>query len=143
MDWTSAQMSAAVVAGVVALITATVTALVTTRVAGRQLHRQYQLEFTSEYFAHQLMADPSRQMRSFEIIKEHLGGFEENELRRILVRAGGVRFETTGGNEMWGLLSRNREWLGAKIPQEWTMFPAERQAAETRKRRRSPEGRSR
>ena len=130
MDWTSAQMSAAVIAGVVALITAIITALVTTRVAGRQLHRQYQLEFASEYFARQLMADPSRSMRSFEIIKEHLGGFEENELRRILVRAGGIRFKTTGGNEMWGLLSRNREWLGTEIPQEWTMFPAQKQAAE-------------
>jgi hypothetical protein len=124
MDWTSAQVSAAVIAGVVALLTAIITAFVTTRVAARQLHRQYQLEFASEYFARQLMQDRNFQLRSFEVIKYHLGGFEEDELRKILVRAGGIRFESTGGNEMWGLLSRNREWLGATIPQDRTMFTA-------------------
>jgi hypothetical protein len=131
MDWTSAQVTAAVIAGVVALITAIVTAFVTTRVSGRQLHRQFQLEFASEYFAHQLMQDRKVPLRSFELIKYHLGGFDEDELRQILVRAGGIRFESTEGNEMWGLLSRNRKLLGATIPQEWTMFPAKEPVTET------------
>jgi len=33
------------------------------------------------------------------------------ELRKVLVRAGAVRFEGPGGKEMWGLLERNSEKL--------------------------------
>jgi hypothetical protein len=123
MDWSSPQVSAALIAGVVALVTAAVTAVVTFAVASRQLHRSFRLEFTSEHFAHELMKDPRFQLRSFELIKYHLAGFDDNELRKILVRAGGICFKSSEGNEMWGLLSRNRQLLGAVIPQESTMFP--------------------
>src|SRR5262249_23533125 len=33
-----------------------------------------------------------------------------DELRKILVRAGGIRL-TAGGQEVWGLLARNRQYL--------------------------------
>ena len=46
---------------------------------------------------------------SFLEIEKRLGGFEDNELRKILIRAGAVRFE--GDNELWGLLSRNTDDL--------------------------------
>jgi hypothetical protein len=34
-------------------------------------------------------------------------------LRKILVRAGGIRL-TAGGQEVWGLLTRNREYLSVE-----------------------------
>jgi hypothetical protein len=47
--------------------------------------------------------------RTFRVLKYHLSGFTDDELRKILVRAG-IRF-AAGGHEIWGLLARNREYL--------------------------------
>lgn len=44
--------------------------------------------------------------RSFQMLSARLGGFEENELRKILVRAGAVRYTRADGSEWWRLLSR-------------------------------------
>ncbi len=45
--------------------------------------------------------------RSFEHLKTKLGGFEEEELRKILVRAGAVRFiRKDDQKEFWCLVSR-------------------------------------
>ncbi len=44
--------------------------------------------------------------RSFEYLSKRLGGFEDNELRKILVRAGAVRYVRDNGSEWWRLLSR-------------------------------------
>lgn len=41
--------------------------------------------------------------RSFPMIRHHIGGFDSNELRRLLVRAGAVRFMAQDGTEMWAL----------------------------------------
>jgi hypothetical protein len=45
--------------------------------------------------------------RSFGAIKHRLGGYGDDELRRLLVSIGAVRFEGKGGEELWGLLNRN------------------------------------
>mgnify|MGYP000893371670 CR=1 FL=1 len=47
--------------------------------------------------------------RSFELLAKRLGGFEGNELRKILVRAGAVRYTRQDGTEWWRLLSRNEK----------------------------------
>ena len=44
--------------------------------------------------------------RSFEHLSKRLGGFEDNELRKILVRASAVRYTRENGSEWWRLLSR-------------------------------------
>ena len=51
--------------------------------------------------------------RTFRVLKYHLCGSTDDELRKILVRAGGIRL-TAGGQEVWGLLSRNREYLSVE-----------------------------
>ena len=111
--WVNAGVAAAIVAGVVALITAFITAVVTIGVAERKLRRDFRLEFAAEHVAHQLMMDDQWSLRSFAVIKQHLGGFEDDDLRRILVRAGAIRFTSRSGKELWGLLERNRHLLGA------------------------------
>ena len=50
--------------------------------------------------------------RSFGEIRKRPGGFDEDDLGKILVRAGAVRFQKKGekvgsDEELWGLLSRN------------------------------------
>lgn len=47
--------------------------------------------------------------RSFKMLKIRLGGFEDNELRKILVRAGAVRYIREDGSEWWRLISRIEE----------------------------------
>jgi hypothetical protein len=115
-DWSQAQLGAALVAGVVALVTAIVTALVTISISERKLRRDFGLEFAAERVAHELMQSKWR-LRSFDVIKFHLGGFEDDDLRKMLVKAGAIRFASKSGFELWGLLSRNRDLLGlTRVP---------------------------
>ncbi len=93
-------------------ITAFITALVTFIIQERKLKVEMikvRTEFMAEQAAKQLLESEQWQRRSFERIQKRLGGFEENELRKILVRAGAVRFEGDDGKEYWGLISRNRD----------------------------------
>jgi len=47
--------------------------------------------------------------RSFELLRKRLGGFTDDELRKILVRAGAVRYIREDETEWWRLLSRAKE----------------------------------
>ena len=48
----------------------------------------------------------------FTLLGTLIGGFEEDELRKILVRAGAVREYHNDGTEWWYLLSREQERIG-------------------------------
>ena len=52
--------------------------------------------------------------RSFETLQLHLGGFNDDELRKILVRAGAIRNFRQDGSEWWRLLSRMDEYIESK-----------------------------
>ena len=47
--------------------------------------------------------------RSFTYLSKRLGGFKDDELRKILVRAGAVRYIRADSSEWWRLLSRSEE----------------------------------
>jgi hypothetical protein len=68
--------------------------------------------FAAERVAHELMMDKAWKWRTFRVIQHHLGGFEDDELRKILVRAGAIRTKSIDGQELWGLLDRNRDAIG-------------------------------
>jgi hypothetical protein len=70
--------------------------------------------FAAEHVAHELMKHETWKLRSFRIIKHHLGGFTDDELKKILVRAGAIRIQSESGEELWGLLDRNKEYLGVE-----------------------------
>lgn len=93
------------------IITAAFTGYVTFRIQERRLKQELKTEFMAEQVANELLLDKRWAKRSFEEIKKRLGGFEDNELRKILVRAGAVRFEKENGGELWGLISRNKDSL--------------------------------
>jgi hypothetical protein len=105
---------------ITSVITAAVTAIATFLIQERRLRRDFELgrermrtEFVAEQVARQLLGSEKWRKRSFKAIKQRLGGFEDNELRKILVRAGAVRFEESKNQdrELWGLLSRNKNDL--------------------------------
>ncbi len=110
MNWFSVQVNAAMIAGVVSLSTSLIIALMTIILAYRKLRHDFKLEFAAEGVAHEMLMDRKWRYRAFRVLKYHLSGFTDDELRKILVRAGGIRL-TAGGQEVWGLLSRNREYL--------------------------------
>ncbi len=84
----------------------------TYRVQERKLQKEYQLQDSAERVARALLSDPTWRLRSFKVIRHHLGGFEDNELRKILVRCGAIRFMSKSGQELWGLVERNNDRLG-------------------------------
>lgn len=75
------------------------------RIAIEAIKSEYMAEQAARHFLnHKGYTD-----RSFELIQRRLGGFEDDELRRILVRAGAVRFIRKDGTEWWRLLLREEE----------------------------------
>lgn len=92
---------------VTALIVAILTSIATYMTQERKLKTELRTEFMAEQVAKRLLEEPKWNMRSFDEIKKRLAGFDDNELRKILVRSGAVRFEGENGKELWGLISKN------------------------------------
>jgi hypothetical protein len=77
----------------------------------QELHK---VEFMAETTARHFLSHKSFTDRSFETLRNHLGGFTDDELRKILVRAGAIRVYREDGSEWWRLLSRMDEFIERK-----------------------------
>jgi hypothetical protein len=113
MTWFLVQMNAAIIAGVVSLSITLLMALVAIILTNKKMHHNFNLEFAAEGVARAMLMDRKWPYRTFRVLKYHLCGFTDDELRKILVRAGGIRL-TAGGQEVWGLLSRNHKYLSVE-----------------------------
>lgn len=92
------------------LVIAAVTAWLTTQSQLRKLREERKFDYSVETAIIHLLESPDYKKRSLKKIKRHLRGFPDDDtLRQALVRAGAVAFGGEGDDEMWGLLSRNRE----------------------------------
>ena len=91
--------------------TAAFTGYVTFRIQEHRLRQELKAEYMAERVVKELLSDKRWQKRTFGEIKKRIGGFGDDELRKILVRSGGVRFEKQDGGELWGLLARNKDDL--------------------------------
>lgn len=80
----------------------------------RLAQEQHKVEFMAEETARHFLGHKSFTDRSFETLRNHLGGFEDDELRKILVRAGAIRVYREDGSEWWRLLSRMDEFIERK-----------------------------
>ena len=72
-----------------------------------RLRTELRTEFMAEAAIHEMLrvAEP---LRSFDRIKARVGGFDDEELRRLLVRSGALRYKNPHtGAELWGLRDRN------------------------------------
>lgn len=75
-----------------------------------RMHQEaHKTEFMAEETARHYLMSERWTDRSFEMLRERLGGFEDDEIRRILVRAGAVRFVRENQSEWWRLLERTPE----------------------------------
>ncbi|HOM97752.1 MAG TPA: hypothetical protein PLY41_05570 [Acetomicrobium sp.] len=78
------------------------------------LREKNKTEFMAEETAKHFLEHKIHIQRSFEVIRNHLGGFTDDELRKILVRAGAIRTFRDDGSEWWQLLSRMDEYIEKK-----------------------------
>ncbi len=98
-----------------------------------RLEAEFATEESAESAIRHLLELHHLPYRSFPMIRHHIGGFEVNELRRLLVRAGAVRFMAADGTELWALRDRVAEdyqmsrWKHSEAPQnkvhESMLFP--------------------
>lgn len=79
-----------------------------------RIREENKTEFQAEQTVMHFLNHKSYTDRSFETLKKHLGGFDDDELRKILVRAGAIRTYREDGTEWWRLLSRMDEYISAK-----------------------------
>jgi hypothetical protein len=88
-------------------LTALVTAAAAFAVQERKLRSELRTQFMAEQAIKSLLESERWRKRSFAEIKRRIGGFDDDELRKLLVRSGAVRFESDDVGELWGLISRN------------------------------------
>jgi hypothetical protein len=100
-------LTAALVAGGVSLVTAFGTSYSTFLLQERKLRTELRTEFMAEEAIRSLLLHKEWELRSFDAIRGRVGGFGDDELRQLLVRAGALSFEGEEGKELWGLKARN------------------------------------
>ncbi|HWW12536.1 MAG TPA: hypothetical protein VN018_08460 [Brevundimonas sp.] len=105
-------MSTILVPALVSAVVSVAVALLASMSNRARLRREFALEFASEAAVKALLTHPDWKCRTFDMIQKRLGGFDEDELRRLLVRAGAVRaYRNSDKAELWGLASLNPELL--------------------------------
>lgn len=99
-----------VVAAIIAAVVSFLVSKATLHLGRERLDREFKLEFSTEIAIGALLASGEYDMRTFDRIKAYLPGFDsDNELRRLLIRSGGVSFKReSDGAELWGLLDKHR-----------------------------------
>lgn len=103
-------ISAAIIAALISGFVAWLTSMATIKAQAARLKREFQLDFATEAAIKALLAEGGYEMRSFDKIRHHLPGFDnENELRRTLIRAGAISFKKGDGTELWGMLEKHRD----------------------------------
>ena len=99
-----------IIAGLVAYLAATRNA----KIELEKVKLEFRTEFRAEETARHFLRHEGYTDRSFETLRTHLGGFEDDELRKILVRAGAIRTIRKDGTEWWRLLDRMDEYIENK-----------------------------
>lgn len=100
------------IAAGVSVAVAWLTSSISTNSAREKLQREFALEYAAESAVRSLLSHKGWELRTFEEIKKRLGGFDDGELQRLLVRSGAVRaIRKDDGAELWGLVNRNPDLL--------------------------------
>ena len=103
---------AALVSAVVALAISGISAWVAVWLQKERLRTELKLEFAAETAIRELLTEKKWKLRSFKTISKRLQGFDNDELRKLLIRSGALCFERrSDGQELWGLRERNRNEL--------------------------------
>ena len=78
--------------------------------AEERLQQEFSVEYSAEAAIRALMSKGFA-LRSFNLIKHHIRGFDDSELKKLLLSSGCICFRVIDGKEFWGLLSENEHLL--------------------------------
>ena len=67
---------------------------------------EFKTEFMAENTIKHFLNDETFSDRTFLTLKKHLGGFEDDELRKLLVRSGVICVRNKKNEELWTLLKK-------------------------------------
>ena len=81
------------------------------------MREENKTEFMAETTVKHYLSHKGYTDRSFQTLKKAIGGFEDDELRKILVRAGAIRIFREDGSEWWRSLGRMGEYIEKKRAQ--------------------------
>lgn len=109
------EINTALISGGVSIIVSCLAGYFSYLVQRYKLLKEFKLEDSAENAISKLLNHPNWTKRTFTSINEKIGGFEDDELRKLLVRSGAVRFYVKNGSDVkvehWGLISRNKDQL--------------------------------
>jgi hypothetical protein len=108
----STELAAALIAAGVSVLVSGLTAFGTFRTQERRLRAELKTEFMAEEAIRALLLHERWKLRSFRVISAHIRGFDDDELRKLLIRSGALCFGGPAGQEWWGLRERNQDRLG-------------------------------
>jgi hypothetical protein len=111
----------ALLSAFVALLVSAIGGVVSFRLQRDRLRQENRTEFMAEQALVELLDHKDWTLRSFTAIQKRVGGFGDDALRQLLVRAGALCFEGKYGpygengasarQEMWGLRRNNADLL--------------------------------
>src|SRR3990172_5964688 len=108
----------------VSFVTAAITCVAGYVIQERKLRRDFQLDrdrlrtdYMAEQVARERLSFERWSKRSFAAIKRRLGGFEDDEWRKFLVRGGVFSFQGAHEEELGGLETRNSARSNQYLPQ--------------------------
>jgi len=117
-------ITAIITSGIVALISGRITYLIQERklevekqnlkeqykIEREKLEEQYKTEKKADFALSKFLNHVKFKRRSFKYISEKMGGFDDKELRRMLVRNGAIRSidKNKNNTEWWELLEEYR-----------------------------------
>lgn len=116
------EVVATIISAPLSVVAAALTAWGTSKAQERKIREELRTEFMAEQAVRVLLEHKDWELRSFRAIKRHVGGFEDNELRKLLIRAGALTFwqnrGAPGEKEMWGLRTRNEDRLHLDVRED-------------------------
>ena len=105
----------AIIAALISVFTAVLSSIITYRITHKSLMRQYKLDYQVEELVLKFLNHKKWRFRTFKTLKHHIAGFEDDELRKILVSVGAIKFEDNNKCEIWGLFDRVQQELDAEV----------------------------
>ncbi len=114
--------TAVITSGIVSLISGIITYLIQERkiqvekgklasqfeLERNKLEQQYKTERNADAALSKFLTHVKFKRRSFNYLSEKMGGFEADELRKMLVRNGAIRTITEDKKEWWELLEEHK-----------------------------------
>lgn len=112
-------MPTSAVVAMITLFGVLASAAVGSIVAERRLRLERGLDRALRRLIDDLLLIPETPARRFSTIAKHLKGVAEDDIRKALIQAGAVCFETDDGEEVWGMAGRLK---ASMVPKEERPF---------------------